>query len=126
MLVLGLQAQNGNAVVSQVEFYDLGNGQAALEVRISGNLASPYATGTFTAQRSDGSGAAVTGGLITDERPVLGGPSTVVMMGAFPFSPSISNGGDFYDFEINVAGIQGAIIIGNKTKKEANNKHYSR
>jgi hypothetical protein len=33
------QNQNGNAVLSHVEFYDNGNGTATLEMKISGNLA---------------------------------------------------------------------------------------
>lgn len=103
MLVLGLRAQNGNAVVSSIKATDLGNGLAKVEVQISGNLAWTQVSGTFTAQPVGSGGITVIRGLVgTTEGPVLGGHGPVTLFGNFPYTPSGGNGPDFYEFTIQL------------------------
>jgi hypothetical protein len=105
MLVLGLRAQNGTAVVSEAKATDLGNGMAKLEVRISGNQAGFIESGSFSAQPSNGNGIAFLGNLVSvNEGPILGGPRDIILFGNFPYTPSGGNGPDLYDVEISILG----------------------
>lgn len=112
MGTLGLRAQNGNAVISEVKAYDLGNGTARLEVRISGNLAYTVQGGTFsvTGDRIPGGTA---GGGIGDASRVFVAPAptgngnsngnqAVVIAGLFPVMASAGNGPDFVTVDITV------------------------
>lgn len=102
MLVFGLKAQNGNAVISEVRAYDLGNGMARLEVRVSGNLASSSMSATFTATKADGGGATVTG-FLGGSRPVPNGNANdpVILSGNFLYTPSGEHP-EFYEFDIQL------------------------
>ncbi|HEX2899614.1 MAG TPA: hypothetical protein VHS96_07845, partial [Bacteroidia bacterium] len=69
-----LQAQNGNAVVSEVKVEDLGDGTGMIVVRISGNQASNYLGGTFSISGDRVVGGTVAGGIGNETRVIVEPP----------------------------------------------------
>lgn len=125
----GLFAQGGNsapanaATISEVQVYDLNNGMALLEVRVSGSGTDQVTGGSVIVTPDYESRYGV---LVCALSPV--GPSGnagnngTILTATFPFERSTGNGPDFLDLDISVQAA--LIIIGSKTKKEANSKHY--
>lgn len=101
---MAVHAQNGNAVVSQVDIQDMGDGTGMIVVRISGNLAENYPGGTFAISGDRVSGGTAGGGIGTNTRvfiepPVPGngnsnGNQAVLLAGLFPIAPGTENGDD--------------------------------
>lgn len=103
MATLGLRAQNGNAVISEVKAYDMGNGTGILTVRVSGNLASNYVGGSFSISSDRIPGGSAGSGLGIDTRAIVVSPApgngngnsngnqAVILTGAFPLQPQSGN-----------------------------------
>jgi hypothetical protein len=97
MATLGLQAQNGNVVVSDVKVVDMENGTGMIVVHLSGNQAADYPGGSFTISGGCIPGGSANAGIGTNTRvfvapPVPGngntnGNQTVYLAGMFPLSP---------------------------------------
>ncbi len=116
---IGAHAQNGNAVVSEVKLYDMGNGSGILAVRVSGNLAHLYNRGSFSATGDRVPGGTVGGGIGLSSRVVVVPPSPgngngnngngngnqpVILAGVMPLSPSTGQQSDFVTVDLRVEG----------------------
>lgn len=111
-LSMGLHAQNGNAVVSEVTVYDNEDGSGSVEVRISGNLSTDINGAMISL-----SGARIPGGSYvsvasSNTRPcsACGGVEVILVMD-FPLGPGVGPQDDFVD-----VSIQGAIIITRRSR----------
>lgn len=112
MATLGLQAQNGNVVVSEIQLEDLGNGSGMIVVHLSGNLAENYTGGAFTISGDCIPGGSASAGIGTNTRvfvapPVPGngnsnGNQTVYLAGVFPLAQSHSNGNQGDDVTVDL------------------------
>lgn len=116
---LGLRAQNGNAVVSEIKIYDMGNGTGIITARISGNQAYLYTGGGFTATGTRIPGGTVSGGIGSSARTIVVPPSpgngngngntnpngnqAVILAGVLPLSPSSGQQSDFITVDLRVA-----------------------
>lgn len=100
--MLGLQAQNSNAVISEVKAYDLEDGTALVEVRLSGNLADDVISGTLSVSGDGVSGTVSTRLSIGRPVPQPGNASQVVVA-SFPYHPTGGNGPDFVSVDITVS-----------------------
>ena len=99
----GNGGQNGNAVISEVQVYDLGNGTGRIEVRVSGNLANTVTGGSFTLVRvGPGDQPSATGFLVGPENQL--GNQSVILIGGFNLAPAFGNGPRFVDLDIQVQG----------------------
>jgi hypothetical protein len=119
MATLGLQAQNGNAVVSEVKLYDIGGGTGILVVRVSGNQAYQYTGGSYTATGARIVGGAASSGIGASSRvPVVAptpgngngggnsnpnGNQSVLLTAYVPLTPSSGHGPDFVTVDLSVA-----------------------
>ncbi len=102
MGTLGLSAQNGNVVVSEVKVEDMGNGTGMIVVKLSGNQASEFAGGTFViagdrVANGSAGGTIGEGGRVVVEPPVPGngnsnGNQQVLLAALFPIGSG--NGSD--------------------------------
>lgn len=93
----GNSGSNGNAVISEVQVLDQGDGTALVEVRVSGNQASVVPGGSFTLTDESRLGFGV---LTVSE--VQG--NTVLLKGEFSVSPSVGNGPRFVEMVVQVPG----------------------
>ncbi len=114
MGTLGLRAQNGNAVISEVKVYDLGNGTGSIEVRVSGNLSASVVQGTFTISGDRIPGGTVSGGIGESIRVILpeegqlprngngnnNGNQPVILTGLFSLSAPSGNHPAVFDVTI--------------------------
>lgn len=98
-------SQNGNAVVSEVQVYDLENGYGRIEVRISGNLATSDPQGTFTISGDIIPGGSATGTVLgSRELPQGPGNAQVILSGSFPISNQGGSQNDIVEIELSVPG----------------------
>ena len=115
MATAGLQAQNGNAVISEVKLYNMGDGTGVLTVRVSGNLAYQATGGTFVATGDIVRGGRATGGIGDANRIVVESPGNghnnngngnqaVILTGSVPLGPTTGQGPDFVDIDLSVSG----------------------
>lgn len=116
MATLGLQAQNGNAVVSEIKLYDMGDGTGILAVRVSGNQAYLYTGGSFAATGDRIPGGSAGGGIGSSSRvhvvsPAPGngngnsnGNQAVILTALVPLTPSSGNQPDFVSIDLRVEG----------------------
>ena len=96
--------QHGNAVISEVQVYDLGNGTGLVEVRVSGNLANTVTGGSFTTGGNIDCRAC--GGFLTVERSEnYLGTNAVILTGGFTLAPAIGNQPRFVELDIQVEGL---------------------
>jgi hypothetical protein len=119
MATLGLQAQNGNAVVSEIKLYDMGNGTGILAVRISGNLAPQYVRGGYKATgdciwRGTSSGGIGTATRVPILAPTPGngngnsnGNQEVILTGLVPLAPTTGTGPDFVTIDLSIESASG-------------------
>ena len=97
----GNGGQNGDAVISEVQVYDLGNGTGLVEVRVSGNLANTVTGGSFSTPEN----CLVCGSGILIVEPSGNVPGNrVVLTGGFSLAPAIGNQPRFVDLDIEVYG----------------------
>lgn len=101
-----VNAQNGNAVVSEIKIYDEGNGSATVEVRISGNLASSQNTVGFSVQGDRIPGGSVAGVAQVTTRCF---DCPTVLGASVPISAATSGKSDLVDVGIDMGNA--AIII---------------
>ncbi|MFY0685658.1 MAG: hypothetical protein JXQ90_00760 [Cyclobacteriaceae bacterium] len=113
-----VNAQNGNAVVSEVKIYDEGNGSAKVEIRISGNLAESQTTVGFTVQGNRIPGGSVAGVAQVTTRCFY---CPTVLGATIPISAAIKGKNDLVDVGINLGT---AAIIIRKGKIKARSFRY--
>lgn len=108
MATMGLRAQNGNVVVSDVKVYDMENGTGMIVVHVSGNLAEFYPGGTFTISGDLVAGGTASGGIGDNTRVIIepitpgngggngngNGNQQVVLAGVFPMRAATGNESD--------------------------------
>ena len=109
------------AVISEVKLYDLENGYAVVEVRVSGPGAESATSGSVVASGPSIPGGSATATLSGGRAAVTPGGG-VILAAAFPYVRS-SSGSEAVDLDITIYAAN--IIIGSKTKKEASGKHYT-
>lgn len=114
MATLGIRAQNGNAVISEVKAYDLGNGTGVITVRVSGNLASNYVGGSFTISSDRIPGGSAGSSIGIDSRAIVVSPApgsgngnsngnqSVILTGAFPLLAPSGNPSDHATIDLRV------------------------
>lgn len=100
----GNNNNNGNAVVSEVEVQDMGNGTAMITVRISGNQAYTITGGTFVISGERIAGGSAGGGIGTDSRVIIqpvypgngnsNGNQPVLLAGLVPLEVGSENSND--------------------------------
>ena len=114
-------AQNGNAVISEIQVYDEGDGSATIEIRISGNLASSSISANIGVQ-----GDRIVGGSVFTRAGVTTRcfDCPVILEASVPISSSISSKDDFVDITIDLSNA--AIIIKSKSKIGRRPKKYYR
>jgi hypothetical protein len=106
---------NGNAVVSEVEVQDMGNGTAMITVRISGNQAYTVTGGTFEISGDRIAGGSAGGGIGTESRvfiqPVYpgngnsNGNQPVLLAGLVSLESGSENGNDQVDMTFHLRRI---------------------
>ena len=94
-----LFAQNGNAVISEVKVYDLGNGTGLVDVRVSGNQAYLATHGSIQLTGADRLGM---GMLFVNNQGNQPGNNDVILSGTFILPPSFGNGSDFVEMDIQI------------------------
>lgn len=117
----GNSGSNGNAVISEIQVYDLGDRTGLIEVRVSGNLASTVTGGNFAVINPDDIRQNVTGSLLRTRVVGQPGNDEVILEGNFPLVPSSENGPSFVALEIQV---QAAGFIITKSKEKDNFKIF--
>lgn len=110
----GLHAQNGNATVSEVKVYDMGNGAGMMEVRISGNLSGSVHEGTFSVSGNRIAGGTATGTISESIRVIdpespngngngnINGNQAVILYGMFSLLPATGNGPDLVGVDVQI------------------------
>jgi hypothetical protein len=110
-------AQNGNAVISEVQVYSLGDGVGLLEIRVSGNLASTATGGGFTT----GAGDRVAVNLLSVSTPSSPGNGSVILSGTFALTPLEESGAGFVELDIQVRA--GSMLL-TKSKENSSVKTF--